>query len=90
VTSRTQALAERREELVARSIAQRDALVAEASPLLHKAAALDRVIGSVRRHPLVSGLATLALLILGSRKLIELGAQALALYGLFKRLRAEK
>ena len=87
MTSRAQALAERREALVARSAAQRDALVDGAAPLLHKAAAVDRVVSSVRRHPVFTGLATLAIVIVGSRKLVELGAHALALYGLIKRLR---
>ena len=72
-------------ELVERSAAQRAALVARAEPIVQKAAAVDRVVGYVRVHPVLSSVIVGAVAILGPRKLLELGARAVALYALIKR-----
>jgi hypothetical protein len=87
VSHRTQDLARRRQELIDRSSVQRAALAAEAAPLVHKAAALDRVITSVRHHPVVTGLAAAAVVLLGARQVFALGSRALTLYALFRQLR---
>lgn len=87
MSSRAQALARRRQELIERSSAQRAALVAEAQPLMHKAGALDRFITSVRQHPIVTGLAAAAVVLLGARQVLALGSRALTLYALFRHLR---
>jgi MscS family membrane protein len=50
VKRRAQSLSERRQELVERSMTQRAALVANARPLLSKAAAADRIVGMLRRY----------------------------------------
>ena len=50
-----------REELVARSAAQRAAIVAAAEPLLRAAAGPDRIIGYVRRYPAGIAIAGVAL-----------------------------
>ncbi len=81
------ALAERRRELVERSAAQRAALVGKTEPLLRKAVALDRVVGSVRRHPLVTGVTAGAVVLLGGRRLFELASRAIALYALLRQQR---
>jgi len=57
MSAREQSLAQRRQELVDRSAAQRTALVADAKPLLSKAAAADRIVGMLRRYPVVTVLA---------------------------------
>jgi hypothetical protein len=80
-----QGLAERRKELVARSAAQRAALTASAEPLVRKAASLDRVVGYVRRNPIIAGLAVGGVALLGPRRLWELGARAVTLYTLLRR-----
>ena len=74
-------LAQRRERLVARSAVQRTRLIAGVEPLLVKAAALDRIIGTLRRYSVVAG----AVALLGSRKLFDLGERLLTLYLLVRR-----
>ena len=54
-------------ELVARSSAQRAAIIAAARPLLDKAEMPDRVIGFVRRYPVPIAVGAVALAILGPR-----------------------
>ena len=78
-------LAARREALVARSRAQREAIVAAAVPLLSKAAAADRLYVRVRRHPVTVALIGITLVALGARKLVNLATRAMALYALFRR-----
>jgi len=80
-----QGLAARRRELVERSSVQRAALAIFAEPIARKAAALDRVIASVRRYPVVTALAVGAVALIGPRKLFDLGARAVTLYMLLRR-----
>jgi len=79
------AMARRRHELVARSASQRSALIDGIEPLMRKAAALDRLVTSVRGHPLVTGLIAGAVALVGARKLFELTTRLLSLYMLFRR-----
>jgi hypothetical protein len=83
--NRLQTLAQRREELVARSGAQRSALVAAAAPIARRAATADRALAYVRAHPVLSSVVVGAVMLLGPRKLLELGTRAVALYALIKR-----
>lgn len=85
MSRREQSLAQRREELVARSAAQRAALVTHAEPLVRKAAALDRIVSKLRRYPAVLALAGGAVAFFGSRKLFDLVTRAISLYALFRR-----
>ena len=78
-------LAARRRELVERSSAQRAALAASAEPLVRKAAALDRVVGYVRRNPVVAAAVVGFVALLGPRKIFDLGARAITLYTLLRR-----
>jgi hypothetical protein len=80
-----QGLAERRQELVARSAAQRSSLIADAESLLGKAAALDRIVGAVRRHSVVVGAVAGVVALLGSRKLLDLATRLVTLYMLVRR-----
>jgi hypothetical protein len=85
VNKHEQGLAARRRELVERSSAQRVALIGSAQPLARKAAALDRVVESVRRYPVVVAVAVGAVALIGPRKLLDLGARAVTIYLLLKR-----
>jgi hypothetical protein len=80
-----QTLAYRREALVARSAAQRRAILSSLEPLATKAAALDRIVTTVRRYPVIVGLAAGAVAMLGSRKLFEMASRLLTLYLLVRR-----
>jgi hypothetical protein len=73
------------EELVALSTRQRAALLVAAQPLVRKAGSLDRVVGYVRRNPLITAVAVGAFALLGPRKLFDLGARAVTLYTLLRR-----
>jgi hypothetical protein len=70
---------------VARSAAQRMALAVTAEPLLRKAASIDRVVGYVRRNPIITALAVGGVALLGPRRLWDLGARAITLYTLLRR-----
>jgi hypothetical protein len=80
-----QGLAQRRQELVQRSATQRSALIHGVEPLMRKAAALDRLVTSMRRHPLVTGLLAGAVALVGARKLFDMTTRLLTLYMLFRR-----
>ena len=80
-----QELAWRRQELLERSAAQRSALVANAVPLLRKAAALDRIVTTVRRHSFVASLLAGAVTLVGSRQLFAMTTRLLHVYMLFRR-----
>jgi hypothetical protein len=82
---RQQTLARRRQELVERSATQRSALIAAVEPLMSKAVVLDRLVGSVRSHPLVTGLVAGAVALVGARKLFAMTSRLLTLYMLFRR-----
>jgi hypothetical protein len=79
------ALARRRAELVARSAAQRSALITGIAPLAGKALALDRIVGRLRRYSLIAGVVAGVAALLGSRQLIEVGSRLLHLYLLVRR-----
>ena len=83
--NRIQGLAQRRQELVERSAAQRTALLDAAEPLVRKAATVDRVIAYVRQYPVLASLAVGAVALIGPRRLFEVGTRAIALYALLKR-----
>jgi len=74
-----------REELVARSAAQRAAIIASAQPLLHTAASADRVVSRLRRHPIAVTAVAAAIVLLGSRRLFDLATRAATIYALFRR-----
>lgn len=79
------ALARRREDLVARSAAQRSALIDGLAPLATQAAAVERIVGTVRRYSVVAGIIAGVVALLGSRRLLELGSRLLSLYLLVRR-----
>ena len=77
-------LAQRRQALVARSAAQRAAIIAAATPLLGKAAAADRIYSRIRRHPVTVTMIGVAVVALGARKLFSIATRVMALYALFR------
>jgi len=83
--NRLQGLAQRRQELVERSAAQRTALLAAAEPIVRKAMVVDRVLAYVRRYPAIASLAVGAVALIGPRKIFDIGARAITLYTLFRR-----
>ena len=70
---------------MARSAAQRATLIANATPLIGKAAAADRILTKMRRYPVVIGVAAAAVALLGSRRIFDLASRALTLYALLRR-----
>ena len=74
-----------RQELVARSASQRSAILAGTQPLLQHAQRLDRIVGTVRSHPLIAGLAVTGVALLGSRKLFDVATRLLTVYMLVRR-----
>ena len=78
-------LAVRREALVAQSAAQRNALIENSAPLLRGTATLDRLLGPIRRHPIVAALAVGGVALLGSRKIFDLATRAVTIYMLVRR-----
>ena len=79
------ALARRREELVARSVAQRAALIAGVAPLADKLATLERIIGTLRRYSVVAGIVAGVAGLFGSRRLLDVASRLLSLYLLARR-----
>jgi hypothetical protein len=67
-------------ELVERSTAQRAALLADAEPIVRKAAEVDRVLTYVRRYPVFTSVAVGAVALLGPRRIWDIGARAITLY----------
>ena len=78
-------LAARREALVAQSAAQRGAIIANVQPLLRGAATLDRIVGPIRRHPLIAALAATGVALIGSRRIFDLATRAITIYMLVRR-----
>jgi hypothetical protein len=80
-----QTLAQRRQELVARSTAQRAELFVHAEPLLRKAQAADRILAKLRQYPVVTAVGAGAVVLLGTRRIFDLATRVLTIYALFKR-----
>lgn len=78
-------LATRRQELIARSAAERAAIIAAAQPLIHTAATADRLLSRIRRYPVAVTVAAGAIVFFGSRKLFDIATRAVTLYALFRR-----
>ena len=78
-------LATQRDELVAQSRAQREAIIAAAVPLLQKAAAVDRIYSRIRRHPVTVAAIGIGVVVLGARKLFNVATRVMAIYALFRK-----
>ena len=78
-------LARRRETLVARSATLRGGLVTHWTTLVEKTAAADRIVSTVRRHPVMVAAGLAGVVLLGSRKLFDAAERLLTLYLLLRR-----
>ena len=85
MSPQSDSLARRRERLVAHSTAQRAQLVASFEPIGRAAATLDRIVGPIRRHPVIATLAVTGVALLGSRKIFDLASRAVTIYMLLRR-----
>jgi len=83
--NQTETLAVRREALVAQSAVQRNALIESSAPLLRGTATLDRMLGPIRRHPVLAAVAVGGVALLGSRKIFDLATRAVTIYMLVRR-----
>lgn len=78
-------LAARREALLARSSAQRARIALQLAPLARVAGFADRIVSSVRAHPVAFTLAAGLIALRRGRSLLALLARALPLYSLLRR-----
>lgn len=85
MNGRQRSLALERQELVARSATQRSGLVANWETIVGKTAAADRILSTVRRHPVAVGAAVAGVVLLGSRRLFDVSERLLTLYLLLRR-----
>jgi len=85
VIGRLRELEVRRMVLVERSAAERAAIAAAASPLARKAAAIDRIVASVRAHPILA-IAAAAAVALGRGRLLDWVTRGAAAYSLLRRI----
>lgn len=77
-------LERRRLVLVERSAAQRAALAEAAAPITRRLALADRVVATMRAHPLLTGLAAGAIVFLGKQRLFAWAVRAVGLYSLLR------
>ena len=82
---RLRALTLRRGALVARSAEQRARISLQLAPVARVAGIADRVVSTVRAHPLPFALAAAFLVLRGRRSLLGVLARALPLYSLLRR-----
>jgi hypothetical protein len=75
----------RRMVLVERSAAERAAIAAAVSPLARGVAAIDRIVGSVRAHPILA-VAAAGAVALGRTRLLDWVARGAAIYSLLRRI----
>jgi len=78
-------LALQRAELVARSTAQRSGLLTSWEGIVTQTAAADRILSTLRRHPIAVGAAVAGVVLLGSRRLFDVSERLLTLYLLLRR-----
>lgn len=71
--------------LVERSAAERAAIAAAVSPLARGVAAIDRIVGSVRAHPILA-VAAAGAVALGRTRLLDWVARGAAIYSLLRRI----
>jgi len=85
VIGRLRELEVRRMVLVERSAAERAAIAAAVSPLARGVAAIDRIVGSVRAHPILA-VAAAGAVALGRTRLLDWVARGAAIYSLLRRI----
>jgi hypothetical protein len=79
-------LQDRREALVLRSTLQRLRISVQMAPAARRLAAVDRVVATLRAHPLAAGVALSALALIGQRALFRWAMRIAPIYSLFARV----
>jgi hypothetical protein len=78
-------LGERRRALILRSVVQRARLSIQMAPAARRLAAADRVVATLRTHPVATGLALTGLALLGPSKLFGWAIRIAPIYSLLAR-----
>ena len=79
-------LVQRREALALRSAALREQVVADAADIAPRLRAADRVVTTLRAHPVLTGIAMTGVMFLGSRAFLRWAARILPIYSVLRRL----
>lgn len=84
--SRLRRLQARREALVARSAAQRAHITAALAPAVRKLATADRLVATLRAHPMVTGAAAAGLILIGPHNVLRWTLRLAPFYSLLRSL----
>jgi len=76
----------RREALVVRSTLQRTRISGRLAPAARALAAADRVVATLRSHPVAAAIAAIGLVLVGPRTVLRWAVRAGSLYSLLARL----
>jgi hypothetical protein len=79
-------LQDRREALVLRSTLQRLRISVQMAPAARRLAAVDRVLATLRAHPIAAGVALTGLALIGPRALFRWAMRVAPIYSLFGRI----
>ena len=85
MTAMGRALRHRREALVLRSTLQRLRISVQVAPAARRLAAVDRVVATMRAHPIVAGVGLTALALIGPRALFRWAMRVAPVYSLLLR-----
>jgi hypothetical protein len=83
--SMSRALEDRRRALVLRSTLQRLRISVQAAPAARRLAAVDRVVTTLRAHPVAAGIALTGLALIGPRTLFRWAMRVAPAYSLLVR-----
>ncbi len=83
---RLRRLAQRRQALVERSADYRARIGADLEPLARSLGAADRVVATLRAHPVIATTAAGAIAFMGPRRLLGWAARVVPLYALLRRI----
>jgi hypothetical protein len=86
MTAMMRELEHRRRALVIRSALERARISAQLQPTARGLAAVDRVVATLRAHPVATGVALSGLAIFGPRKLFRWAIRIAPFYSLFARI----
>jgi hypothetical protein len=79
-------LQDRRRALVVRSAFQRLRISAQLAPTARRLAAADRVVATLRAHPVAAGIALTGLALIGPRRLFRWAMRIAPIYSLLVRI----
>jgi hypothetical protein len=82
----SRALQQRRETLVLRSTLQRLRIAVQIAPAARRLAAVDRVVATLRAHPVAAGAVLAGLALIGPRMLFRWAMRVAPIYSLIARI----